>query len=33
MIQIHESICLEYQADECYPEEFSNENISQTNVK
>lgn len=24
MIQIHESVCLEYQVDEYYPEEFSN---------
>lgn len=33
MIQIHESVCLEYQVDECYPEEFSNGNIIQNNVK
>lgn len=33
MIQIYESICLDYRIDECYPEEFSNENIIQTNVK
>lgn len=24
MIQIHESVCLEYQVDEYYPEELSN---------
>lgn len=32
MIQIHESVCLEYQVDEYYPEELSNENIIQSNV-